>query len=283
MLRIACSNLFETDNEPEAVVDNQISHETFWRMTRCAFLNTAVDEDVMAVLKRAHVIVFGHRRIYMRTAGAAKKSVEVIDYPVGDRELLVPASKEPFGAYKAGEPTSASDKSIEWSRRFVALSMSGQPFNGFKHGLGLDPFTSKTTMIEIKPALDDLAKVVPPSLNTNGAGAPASTTPGDVLRAPTTATDPVPALLAVKEEKAEENRRSWKRALSSMSQSVISLDDSDEDMAGNTAAPSQPMDSLERGLEEMLGAVPASIFDLDDDSDVQIDKDGDDHQAGMSD
>ena len=70
-----------------------------------------------------------------------------------------------------------------------------------------------------------------------------------------------------------------------MSQSVISLDDSDEEMAGNTAAPSQPENSLERGLEEMLGAVPASIFDLDDDSDVQIghDNDGEDQQADMSD
>ena len=93
------------------VVDNRISHETFWRMTRCAFLNTAVDEDVMAVLKRAHVIVFGHRRIYVRMAGSSKKTVEAMDYPVGDRDLLVSTSKEAFNAYKSGEPTTASEQS----------------------------------------------------------------------------------------------------------------------------------------------------------------------------
>ena len=114
-------------------------------------------------------------------------------------------------------------------------------------------------MIEIKPALDDLAKTMPSSLSTANVGAPASTTSGDVLRGPDSVADPVPALMTVKEEKAEENRRGWKRALSSESQSVITLDDSDEDVPANATAASQPMGSLERGLEEMLGAVNPCI------------------------
>ena len=49
---------------------------------------------------------------------------------------------------------------------------------------------------------------------------------------------------------------------------MITLDDSDEDALATAPAATQPMGSLERCLEGMLGE---SIFDLDDDSDVQVD------------
>ena len=69
------TSLFGASQELEAIAD------AFWRMACCAIISTALDVDLMALFKRANVVLFGHslthRRVYINIANAAKVNVQV--------------------------------------------------------------------------------------------------------------------------------------------------------------------------------------------------------------
>ena len=40
----------------QVVLNNEVSHDVWWRIARCAFLSSAIDKDVMAIHKRFHIV-----------------------------------------------------------------------------------------------------------------------------------------------------------------------------------------------------------------------------------
>ena len=117
----------------------------------------------MAIHKRAHIVLFGHRRVYLRLASAKKGPVSTVEYPaLGGRDLLTSDCKERMGEYMKGEQVPSPMSDMAWSRRFLELCLSGRSFTGFRHGAGVSAFGNGVLQeIDVKPSLMDLAKLTP--------------------------------------------------------------------------------------------------------------------------
>eukprot|EP00971_Amphidinium_carterae_P187469 3720670-Amphidinium_carterae.1 len=73
-------------------------------MLDVAFPTGSNAEDVMAVLKRVNIAVFGHHRAYVRPASECYTLVKCLEYPLGSgSDLLIPECKERLAAYKEGD------------------------------------------------------------------------------------------------------------------------------------------------------------------------------------
>eukprot|EP00971_Amphidinium_carterae_P000632 12522-Amphidinium_carterae.2 len=97
-----------------------ISHEAFMEMISPNFDGKAERTDIMAVLKRTHVIVLGDNAVYLRTAGEVMKEVTVVPYEHGV-ELLHPDCKTELGKFKEGDDLDAGrfEVGLNWSLRFL--------------------------------------------------------------------------------------------------------------------------------------------------------------------
>ena len=59
-----------------------------------------VNQDLKALFKRSHMVVFGRNFAYHRSPGADEHEARAIHYPLGERDLLAPACKERMNRYK---------------------------------------------------------------------------------------------------------------------------------------------------------------------------------------
>ena len=93
-LRIACTNNFVADAEPDVAEGDMIEHTVFRNIIGNTFDNTWDPEDLMAVLKRVTMIVFGRKHAYLREANPRPVYVKCFSYPDDNRDVLVPGCKE---------------------------------------------------------------------------------------------------------------------------------------------------------------------------------------------
>ena len=105
-MRLACSNTYDDGQEPDHVHAASlpvVEHNTFTKMMHCIFKSHASDPDVIALLKRANVVLFGARRVYLRLASATPCIIPCIEYPPCGSDLRSNDCKERFSRYKEGE------------------------------------------------------------------------------------------------------------------------------------------------------------------------------------
>ena len=78
-----------------------IGHDDFMRLLGGTFSPTTHEEDVLALMKRANVVIFGRRAVYLRKACPEPSKAKVIHYPeLDDRNLLTSDMTERMRAYK---------------------------------------------------------------------------------------------------------------------------------------------------------------------------------------
>ena len=136
-MRLACSNTFDEAAEPDMPLpdfctnNDTITHETFMRMARCIFRAGAGEQDVMALLKRAHVILFGDKRVHLREACATPMAVKCINYPASGKDLLSPDCKTKFGQCKEGAHITPIVAELDWSAVFIRKCLRSETITGF--------------------------------------------------------------------------------------------------------------------------------------------------------
>ena len=152
------------------------------RLLGGTFSPTTHEEDVLALMKRANVVIFGRRAVYLRKACPEPSKAKVIHYPeLDDRNLLTSDMTERMRAYRKGKKVTPPEDDVEWSLAFTKRCMYELPVTGFKyevvHGVG------KPTVREVKPTLETLdvgpdaaapqyVPGQPASSGTNGNAAP---------------------------------------------------------------------------------------------------------------
>ena len=291
--RIGCSNTFEPDAEPATTPGDIIDHDQFLKLISSTFNSSIKKEDLMAVLKRVNVVVFGHLRVYVRKASEKPIYINTVEYDtVGGRDLLVPDCKSRIRAHKRGQDPELPSEHQAWSVRFINAVMAGEELKGFHScGPSVCPFTGKSSPGEdYKPAL--LMNGINP---TNGTDAPpvpkqnngdidldgpqfngtstgsSSTRPGDAIQpAVPAAPAPMPCqssdMMVVSTDPMVRRRSFGKRLTQSQSSQIIDISSPDNKRPRVEVHPqsSQPAQSPHEGqLEAELEALMNDLSPAD--------------------
>ena len=136
-LRIYCCNDFEGRNEPKddmpimAKRAGEISfvrHEDFMKMLEPAwYTKEATEANIMAVLKRTHIIVNTHTFLYVRPAGEDVQPV--LRVPLGDKtDFLAEPSRPVYDFYrKGGSSTPANmQEKLAWEEKWMTAALNGK-------------------------------------------------------------------------------------------------------------------------------------------------------------
>ena len=140
-----------------------ITHAEFMAMFRVTFPPNIVDEDVMACLKRTHVILFGNNHVYMRLANPEPVNVKVFNYPSTGKDLLTPECKDRLGQHKNGEVVHPPEAHMQWSTAFIRKCLRGEQVTGFRTTVERgNPFTGPVAPhdVDTKPDLSNDQEVV---------------------------------------------------------------------------------------------------------------------------
>ena len=138
-MRLACSNAQSTKLRSRTCLSPTSAPTTilspmksFTRMARCIFRVGAGEQDVMALLKRAHVILFGDKRVYLRSGlrHSNGSAVHQLSSASG-KDLLSPDCKTKFGLYKEGENITPIQTELEWSAVFIRKCLRNETITGF--------------------------------------------------------------------------------------------------------------------------------------------------------
>ena len=90
--RMVCNNAFDHDAEPAYEAEHLgVTHEVFMNMVRIAFPGTVTPEDIQAICKRAMIVLFARRHVYIREPSPSTEvRVKVVEYwpPHGRPDLL---------------------------------------------------------------------------------------------------------------------------------------------------------------------------------------------------
>ena len=125
--RIYCVNDFDIKTEPrldqalveiEQGIPSYVSHESFMKMLACAWYSKEESEsNVMAVLKRTHIIVNTPKCLYIRPASETEKPV--IRIPLGDKiDFLHVDSRKVYDYHRKGgvDLPQDFDSKVEWEK-----------------------------------------------------------------------------------------------------------------------------------------------------------------------
>eukprot|EP00971_Amphidinium_carterae_P060926 1205921-Amphidinium_carterae.1 len=109
---------------------DSISHDVFLELLSPNFDSKVDKTDIMAVLKRTHVVVLGDNAVYLRVAGELMTDVMVVRY-LPEVELLDPDCKEELGKFKEGNDTNTGrfGQGLEWSLKFLGKVTAGEPLD----------------------------------------------------------------------------------------------------------------------------------------------------------
>ena len=153
-----------------------IDHGTFMRIIAGTFDPAAHEEDILALLKRANMVVFGRRAVYFRPACPTVSHANVIRYPdANDQGLLTGDMSIRMSSYKKGKKVTPPPDDTKWSLMFATRCMRELPVTGFRYEIEHDMTGDKKPEVkEVKPTIESMEV----GLNTEAPayipGAPAS-------------------------------------------------------------------------------------------------------------
>ena len=137
-LRIYCCNDFDDKMEPkddlpiqakEKGMVSYVSHEAFMKMLDCAWCTKDNnDANIMAVLKRTHIIVNTNTFLYVRPAGEEKSSV--LRKALGSKaDFLQPDSRNIYDLHRKGDLNNIEDmdSKLRWEALWMEAAMKGKP------------------------------------------------------------------------------------------------------------------------------------------------------------
>lgn len=136
-LRLYCVNDFDAAREPaddvpvlakQAGQPSYVTHSDFMKMLDVAwFQKENTESNIMAVLKRTHLLVNTKTFFYVRPA--SEKKQPVLRVPLGDKlDFLVEDSRIKYDFYRKGGndlPTDF-DKSVQWETQWMKAAMQGK-------------------------------------------------------------------------------------------------------------------------------------------------------------
>ena len=146
----------------------KIGHDNFMELLQGTFNPSSHCEDILALLKRASVVIFGRQAVYFRAASSEVTGVQVVHYPEAkDYNLLSAEVGDRMSAYKKGKKISTPSEDVEWSKAFVNCCMCQKDVVGFRYEVvhGEDA-SFKPQVKEVKPTLESMS--VPPAYDTHG-------------------------------------------------------------------------------------------------------------------
>jgi len=126
--RYICDNKYEESYVHDVPEEAQsIPHEPFLKMIECAFDDKATHADIMAVCKRAVIVVNGKLACYLRLPGIEAKPVIRIPYTNGKTDFLTEQCKPNIAKYKAGDMRPPADwvDGIQWGESLLTRLMAG--------------------------------------------------------------------------------------------------------------------------------------------------------------
>eukprot|EP00971_Amphidinium_carterae_P188879 3749712-Amphidinium_carterae.1 len=235
--RILISNKWDESAEPSILRDGQIPFQTLLNMVAPTFSSTFSREDVLAVLKRANLAIFGNDRVYVRPGIIGEAPVAAFPYPSStrmsvDRDLIADDKKENLKLYRSGSDDWMVDPAaFRWGVDFVTTHIGRTqerdelvPAPGFGYTSVLRDF--------LPPATDGTSSQMGMH----------------------------PAIVDVKQESqlttTLKRPRAFSRSMSSSQQvAPIELDSSPEKMPRMGSAMSH-QEELDKDLADMLGATP---------------------------
>ena len=120
--RLACNNPYDADAEKN--VDSKarsVPHNIFWQLLRPTFDAEADEHDIIAVMKRASMLVFTALWIYIRPAGEKAVDVMRVPYQGGVTDLITAAGKAILGPRRKGNRAMppSYDADMQWSLDFL--------------------------------------------------------------------------------------------------------------------------------------------------------------------
>ena len=123
------------------------------------FNANAHEEDILALLKRSNVIVFGRKAVYFRQANPVPCAVKVLHYPEEkDTNLLSDEVSDRMAAYKQGKKIAAPVDDAQWALSFATKCIYQQEVTGFKYEVAWgDEASLRPKIKEVKPSIEDLS------------------------------------------------------------------------------------------------------------------------------
>ena len=138
------------------------------------FNQHAHEEDVMALLKRANVVIFGRKAVYFRPANPNAVAVKVFHYPEEkDQNLLSDDVTDRMAAYKKGRKVQAPIEDAAWALAFTTRCFNQKKVTGFKYDVAWGNADSLRPVIkEVKPSVAELSEGISeiPSTEAVGSG-----------------------------------------------------------------------------------------------------------------
>ncbi|CAE7418696.1 unnamed protein product [Symbiodinium microadriaticum] len=130
-MRVYASNDFEPDDEPEADGRATITMTEFKKMMTKIFKDDG-EGDILAVLKRSIVFVFGKRALYLRLPSEnAETAIHRITVEDVHLDLLSEKDKPYYNKYKQGKIERSPDYDSEVARELKLMDNAVADLNGF--------------------------------------------------------------------------------------------------------------------------------------------------------
>ena len=130
-MRVYASNHFEPDDEPEADGRATITMTEFKKMMTKIFKDDG-EGDVLAVLKRSIVFVFGKRALYLRLPSEnPETAIHRITVEDVHLDLLSEKDKPYYNKYKQGKIERSPDYDSEVARELKLMDNAAADLNGF--------------------------------------------------------------------------------------------------------------------------------------------------------
>lgn len=202
-LRIYCVNDFDAAREPaddlpvlakRAGHPSYVTHDAFMKMLEVAwYAKENTDSNIMAVLKRTHLMVNTKTFLYVRPASEDKQPV--LRIPFGDKtDFLVEESRLKYDFYRKGGSAFPNEMDLKWEESWMKAAMGGKtgedlPQRQIIRGSSLfSAFASTSPAQSLQPDMYSSAKVGAGLAESMGASS--TLFPADVLRPPTSNASP---------------------------------------------------------------------------------------------
>jgi hypothetical protein len=137
-----------------------LSHDDFLRLIEPSLPSHYEDEDVIAVLRRANIIVCTPDAVVYRLASREQGVVPMLGWPQGDAvDLFIPEVREKIAAYRAGAdlPASYIDDCV-WSQAYLRRCVNGVPIPQTMTVRSAGLFGEEPSNIYYRPPLLDPAE-----------------------------------------------------------------------------------------------------------------------------
>ena len=127
-LRILCDNKYQPAVEPGGLA-TVISHDEFFNMVRPAFWEQAEETDIMAIFKRAVIIINTEKWIYVRLA--TERKVSILRVKAESYDFLRPECKDRLKLWKEGNKELPVDhaEAKKWEAQWVKEQFSKPTVN----------------------------------------------------------------------------------------------------------------------------------------------------------